>query len=165
MRQAAVGQRGEQRRERGVAKERGNDRGGCTLSMLPSTCNISQYSHIFSFMCDLLGFYWSCNNKRNLRCSMLHTHTGYTPLYTLPCSHTPTFSTLPSAPPPLFHFATRHFLWLISLIACGLRKLVKIFLLAPKLPLPPTLPRPLLLLQLPPSKCAPKYAMLFATLT
>lgn len=90
-------------------------------------------------------------------------------LATLHSTLSPVPTLLPSLhfplPPPLFHFATRHFLWLISLIACGLRKLVKIFLLAPKLPLPPTLPRPLLLLQLPPSKCAPKYAMLFATLT
>lgn len=63
-------------------------------------------------------------------CSMLHTRT---PLHTL----------LPPLCPPLFHFATRHFLWLISLIACGLRKLVKIFLLAPNVAAPATPTPPL----------------------
>lgn len=100
------------------------------LSMQPSTCNVSQYSHIFHFMCDLLGFYWSCNNKRNLRC--------------VACYILALHSTLPSPLcPPLFHFATRHFLWLISLIACGLRKLVKIFLLAPNVAAPATPTPPL----------------------
>lgn len=59
--QAGGEKRGEQGEECTVDEERKmrgrRGSGEAALSMQPSTCNVSQYSHIFHFMCDLLGFY------------------------------------------------------------------------------------------------------------